>query len=138
MTTIKLSGGSFGDHKMLVRCNLAQASAGVQVNYCNERDSEFEGTQFQCADARHTTVGLIRLGRILAAEALEVPIDEFQCESEEVHIYSVQTDGFSSDDIEAADLDGAIEYAFSGEGLDGGYCRIECDGEEVLVIGKPF
>ena len=71
-------------------------------------------------------------------------------------MYSVQTDGFLCDDIEADTLDEAIEYAFSGEGLgkitdlasleekfpkyvdDGGYCRIECDGEEVLVIGTPF
>lgn len=71
-------------------------------------------------------------------------------------VYTVQTDGFLCDEIEAENINEAIEYAFSGEGLgkivdvhslqrkfakyvlDGGYCKIECDGEEVLVIGTPF
>lgn len=84
MTTIKLSGGSFGTGHMLVRCDLSQASAPVQVNYCTDRDSEFEGTQYQCADARHTNAGLIEIGKKLAARALEVPADEFECDAEEV------------------------------------------------------
>ena len=73
-----------------------------------------------------------------------------------MNIYSVQTDGFFCDEIQAENINEAIEYAFDGEGLgkitdidslerkfakyvdDGGYCKIECDGEEVLVIGTPF
>lgn len=83
-TTIKLSGGSFGNEQMLVRCDLSQASAPILVNYCTDRDSEFQSTQFQCADARHTNDGLIEIGKKLAATAIEVPANEFECESEEV------------------------------------------------------
>jgi hypothetical protein len=68
--------------------------------------------------------------------------------------YTVQTDGFLADELEAQTLDAAIAEAFDGEGLgrivdegslyakfekyvaDGGWCRIECDGEEVLSIGE--
>jgi hypothetical protein len=75
-------------------------------------------------------------------------------ESEELAKYSVQTDGFLCDDFWAANLDEAIEYAFTGEGLgkivdeaslhakfakyvaDGGWCVIERDGEEILKIGS--
>lgn len=67
-------------------------------------------------------------------------------------VYSVQTDGFSTDDFQAASIDAAIKEAFTGEGLgrivdeaslekkfakyvaDGGWCRIECNGETVVEI----
>ena len=68
--------------------------------------------------------------------------------------YVVTTDGFQTDEFQAASLDAAIEYAFDGEGLgkivdleslerkfekyvrDGGWCWIERDGERVVEIGK--
>jgi hypothetical protein len=68
-------------------------------------------------------------------------------------VYSVQTDGFSTDEFQAASLDAAIEEAFTGEGLgritdvdslerkfakyveDGGWCKIECNGQTVIEIG---
>lgn len=66
--------------------------------------------------------------------------------------YDVQTDAFGCC-VEAETLDDAIREAFEGElfGItgeaalvrkfqryvsDGGWCRIECDGEVVLEIGK--
>jgi hypothetical protein len=82
MTTIKLHGGSFGIEVMLVRCDLARAESPVQVDY--NQGGGWESTQYQCADARHTTAGLVRIGKELAAVALEVPSSEFRCESEEV------------------------------------------------------
>ena len=68
--------------------------------------------------------------------------------------YVVHTDGFTADDIEAACLNDAIAEAFEGEGLgkivdeaslhrlfqryvnDGGFCRIDEDGVEVVTIGE--
>lgn len=66
--------------------------------------------------------------------------------------YTIQTDAFLADDIEAESLDEAIREGFEGESLgitdlaslekkfaryvkDGGWCRIEEDGEEVVSIG---
>ena len=76
-----------------------------------------------------------------------------QIRNEDVKTYSVQTDSFLYDDFEAESLDAAIAEAFCGEiaGIvdedtlrrkfaryvaDGGWCAIECDDEEVLVIGE--
>jgi uncharacterized protein YraI len=81
-TTIKLFDGDLGSETMLVRCNLSQASAPVEVDY--QTGSGWESTQYQCADTRHRTSGLIEIGKTLAAHAVEVPVDEFSCDSEEV------------------------------------------------------
>ena len=69
-------------------------------------------------------------------------------------VFQVQTDAFCTEEFEATDLDAAITEAFDGEGLgkivdedslrrkfakyarDGGWVRIEKDGEEVLAIGE--
>jgi hypothetical protein len=83
MATIKLSGGSFGDDEMMVRCDLGEAAAPVEARYGNSRQP-WESTQYQCADARHTKSGLIEIGKRLAAQALEVPFGEFACEADEV------------------------------------------------------
>lgn len=82
VTTIELTGGDLGSDKMRVACNLAEASAPVQVDYC-EGDG-WQSTQYQCADARHTTSGLIAIGKRLAARAVEVDMDKFECDAEEV------------------------------------------------------
>lgn len=82
MTTIRFFGCDLGGEEMHVRCNLAEASAPVEVDYGT--GDGWEGTQYQCADARHTTAGLVEIGKILAAQAVEIPADEFSCESEEV------------------------------------------------------
>ena len=84
MTTIKLHDGDMGDEEMLVRCNLTRASAPVDVNYQAETGSDFKPTRYQCADAGHTRGGLVRIGEILAAQAIEVPVEEFECEWTEV------------------------------------------------------
>ena len=67
--------------------------------------------------------------------------------------YEIQTDAFSCE-VEAGNLDEAIEAGFDGEGLgkitdeaalhrrfrryvaDGGWCLIECDGERLVEIGQ--
>lgn len=82
MTTIKLSGGNLGSETMMVRCNLAQASAPVQVDY--EMGNGWEGTQYQCADASHRTDRLIEIAKGLAAHAVETPEADFTCEAEEI------------------------------------------------------
>jgi hypothetical protein len=84
MTTIKLHDGDMGDEEMLVRCNLTRASAPVDVNYQAEPGSDWESTRYQCADAGHALGGLVRIGEILAAQAIEVPVEEFECEWTEV------------------------------------------------------
>lgn len=84
MTTIRLSGGDLGGEMVDVRCNLSQASAPVQVNYHAEPNSEWAGTQYQCADTRHTASGLIEIGKLLAARAVEVAADKFACDAEEL------------------------------------------------------
>lgn len=71
-TTIKLSGGSFGGEYLLVRCDLAQASSPIETS---SDGKEWSGTQYQCADARHTRGGLTSIGRKLAAEQCEVSMD---------------------------------------------------------------
>jgi hypothetical protein len=80
--TVRLSGGALGSETMLVRCDLTQASAPVQVDYCT--GDGWESTQWQCADCRHTLVGLIELATRLAALAVEVRHEDFDCNVEEV------------------------------------------------------
>lgn len=84
MTTIKLYGGDLGNETMLVRCNLSEASAPVQANYMTGEGDGWKSTQYQCADCRHTTAGLVEIGKTLAARAVEMPEDEFGCEWAEV------------------------------------------------------
>jgi uncharacterized protein YraI len=67
---------------MLVRCNLTEASAPVQVDY--HTGSGWESTQYQCADCQHTTSGLIAIGKSLAADAVEASETEFDCDVAEV------------------------------------------------------
>lgn len=83
-TTIKLSSGDLGSEHMLVRCDLSQASAPVEVNYCAEPGSDWESTQYQCADCRHRTEGLVEIGRELAARAVEMPSEQFSCQADEI------------------------------------------------------
>jgi hypothetical protein len=84
MTTIKLLNGDMGSEVMLVRCNLAQASAPVEVDYCNDgprqHGNNYEHTQYQCADTRHTRNGLVKIAKQIAAQAMEANTDDFDCE----------------------------------------------------------
>lgn len=82
MTTIKLSGGDLGCETMFVRCDLSQAAAPIMAQY-NPGD-EWAGSQYQCADARHTTNGLVEIGKTLAARACEMPSEQFDCDWEEI------------------------------------------------------
>lgn len=81
MTTIKLSGGDLGSETMLVRCDLTRAESPVEVDYQAD-DSGWVPTNYQCADARHRQSGLVEIGKRLAAQACEMPADDFECDSE--------------------------------------------------------
>jgi hypothetical protein len=81
-TKIKLSDGDLGDEVIIVRCNLAEASAPVEIDY--GVGEGFEPTQYQCADARHYTSGLIEIGKRLAAASVEVYVDDFTCEVNDI------------------------------------------------------
>lgn len=77
MTTITLSEGDLGGETMLVRCKLTEASAPVEVDY--QTGEGWQPTPYQCADCRHTDAGLIAIGKHLAAAAVEMPEDKFEC-----------------------------------------------------------
>ncbi len=81
MTELHLSGGDLGCGTMRVRCNLAQASAPVEVNYDNGRG--WKTTQYQCADTSHTIDGLREIAARLAAREVEIDADDFDCDCEE-------------------------------------------------------
>ncbi len=82
MRTLKLFGGDFGGEEMLVRCDLVQATSTIE-HYCDEA-GDWLPTRYQCADAAHQVGQLAEIGRILAAQAFEVDIDNFDCEWEEI------------------------------------------------------
>ena len=67
---------------MLVRCNLVEASAPVEVDYCE--GSGWQPTQWQAAHCGHRAAGLATIGKQLAAAAVEMTEDAFNCEWEEV------------------------------------------------------
>ena len=76
MTTLKITCPA-AKESLLVRCDLSQAAAPVQVDYLVE-DCGWDSTQYQCADARHTINGLAEIGRKLLCRALEEDMDDFR------------------------------------------------------------
>lgn len=81
MAMVRLTGGDLGSQVMAVRCSLADAAGRVEV--CYDHDL-WETTPYQAADCRHTVIGLEDVGRRLAAAALGMPEDEFDCDAEVV------------------------------------------------------
>ena len=81
MTTIKFFGGDLGGETMLVRCDLTQAAAPIQVDYDNEG---WTHCHYQCADTGHRRAGLVEIGKEIAARAVGIKAEEFDCEWEEV------------------------------------------------------
>ena len=77
MTIITLSGGDLGSEIIRLRCDLTRAESPVEIDYCT--GDGYEPTQYQCADCSHRQSGLIAIGRILAARAME--IEECACDS---------------------------------------------------------
>ena len=67
-TTLKVTAKAMNE-SLLVRCNLSQAASPIEVNYLAEPGSEFQHTQFQCADARHRKDLLADIGADLLADA---------------------------------------------------------------------
>lgn len=62
--TIKIS---VGRSTMQVRCDLRHSASAVEADY----GDGWVPTQYQCADARHCTAGLVEIGRALMRTALE-------------------------------------------------------------------
>jgi hypothetical protein len=104
MTTIKLSGGDLGTETMMVRADLRQASAMIEVDYGT--GDGWERSQFQTADARHTVSGLIDVAKTLAARAVEMTTEEFECQSEQITATSYQVR--TPNTVENTGLDSAI------------------------------
>jgi len=77
MTTLKITCPA-AKESLLVRCDLSRSESPVEVNYLVD-DSVFGGTQYQCADARHTRDGLAAIGSQLLREALEA--QDGECET---------------------------------------------------------
>lgn len=69
MTTMKITCSAVSE-SLLVRCDLSQAAAPIQVDFLAENVG-WESTQYQCADARHAINGLAEIGRRLLAAAVE-------------------------------------------------------------------
>lgn len=82
MRTIRLFGGDLGREEIKVRCDLVQASAPIQIDYCE--GSGWQSTQYQCADVSHRVEGMADKAKLLAARAVEMPSEEFSCDWEEV------------------------------------------------------
>jgi hypothetical protein len=81
-TVLKFFAGDLGDIKAFFRCNLSEASAPLQR--WDEILEQWVGTQFQCADAKHTTKGMVGLCGVIIAGDLELSGDEIEYEWEEV------------------------------------------------------
>ena len=76
MTTLKITCPA-AKESLLVRCDLSQAAAPVQVDYLVE-DCGWDSTAYQCADARHTIDGLAEIGRTLLCRALKEDWSNFR------------------------------------------------------------
>lgn len=101
-TVIKFFEGDLGDIESYFRCDLSQASSPLQQWDC---ESEcWSSTQYQCADARHSTSGMISLCHSLMAGWCEVPEDEFTCEHTEI-----ETFGYTVADANCEDFSEAVE-----------------------------
>lgn len=74
MDTIRLHGGDLGSQVLRLRCDLRNASSHVEA--CYHDDDNWEPTQFQAADCQHRVEGLVKIGRRLAAQTVEMSGDE--------------------------------------------------------------
>jgi hypothetical protein len=84
MTKLRIFGGDMGSDEMYVRCDLANASSPIEVDYRNDEDESWETTQYQCADTRHRISGLASIAMGLAARAVGVPESKFRAKIVEV------------------------------------------------------
>lgn len=69
-----------GNDEMFVRCNLSEASSPVE--WCPDTEGEWQGTQWQCADCRHSISGLMDVGLDIARDAWQIEDDEDDPEGE--------------------------------------------------------
>ena len=83
-SVVVLRGGHLGAGQFcMFRCNLSQASAPLQVDWCSDagRPSGWEPTQLQCADCLHSPGRMFEMAMRIAAQAVEVDPEEFDCDS---------------------------------------------------------
>ena len=78
MTTLKITCPAARE-SLLVRCDLSRSESPIQVHYLADASSVWEGTQWQCADTRHTRDGLASIGSQLLCDAIELQHGE--CET---------------------------------------------------------
>ena len=78
-TTIKLFDGDFGSDVMVLSCDLTRSESPVQWH---SGDGEWQSSQYQCADCRHSAEGMAKIGKQIASVALELP--SVDCEWSEV------------------------------------------------------
>ena len=81
MTTLRITCDQVSE-SLLVRCDLSRSESPIQVDYLVGNGGE--GSQWQCADARHTRDGLASIGSQLLGEALGECDGEFATDYEEV------------------------------------------------------
>lgn len=68
-TVLKLTGGDLGPSGVaMIRCDLAEASSPVEIDWCE--GNGWESTQWQCASTRHTVAGLAEIAEILCGESI--------------------------------------------------------------------
>jgi len=71
MTTLKITCPA-AKESLLVRCDLSQAASPILVDWMADGEEPcWDGTQYQCADARHTIEGLADIGSQLLHDAIE-------------------------------------------------------------------
>ena len=77
-TCVVCHNGYPGDDRLLVRANLLQASAQIEINCCDGEG--WTPTQHQSANARCSYDGLAEIAHLIAAEITCTPPDEFECD----------------------------------------------------------
>ena len=115
-TTIKLCGGNLEEHVVMVRADLRQASATIEADYGT--GGGWEPTQYQTADASHNICGLVDISRKLAADAVGMTMDEFDCDSErvgDVFTFAIMNNGREVENLDAG------TYGSIASATDAGY-----------------
>lgn len=77
-TCVVCHNGYPGDDRLLVRANLLQASAQIEINCCDGEG--WTPTQHQSANARCSYDGLVEIAHLIAAEIACTPPDDFACD----------------------------------------------------------
>lgn len=71
-TVLRLFGGDLGNSEARIRCNLAEASTIVEVDWCEGEG--WQETQYNCDLVGRTVEGLVALAEGICGES--IPSDE--------------------------------------------------------------